>query len=475
MKKKLIYALSLLIGVGVTGCSDFDDMNVNPAVTTVGSPSALLANGILATATQATQRQVGWYAQYFTETQYPGSSLYSIYQPALSGSYSGSLYDLQTVQNMNVSPNMTNVAKIVQQYIFWHLTDRWGDIPYTEAVQGQAKPQPVYDSQEVVYKGMIKALADASSSMDSSPITGDFVFGNDPAAWRRLANSLRMLMAVQLSGRYPGASEYAATEFKAALADAGGYISTNAQNWTMKYDGANATNTNPIYGWYESRTDDGESKTMTDILSGIADNRINVYGGDAGTGSSTVGAPYGWSEGTIRQWVNSNPGYARVLRADFRTKTSPVFLVTAAQVALARAEAANLGWTTESAATAYQAGITLSHQQWGLGAPTAEYFSNTAVALGTDNVRKIATQQWIAGYPDGHIGWNVWRKTGFPVLVPARDATNVSKQIVTRYAYIPTEYTSNLPALQPALDRLKARNLNEDNQGLVWWDVARNY
>lgn len=472
MKKKLIYALTLLLGVGVSGCSDFGDMNVNPAVTTVGSASALLTNGLSAMPGWTTERRPGWYAQYFTETQYPQSSLYNIYLAGFTGTYSGSLYDLEAVKTMNVSNNMTQVAKIVQQFLFWQLTDRWGDIPYSQALKGQEIGSPKYDTQEEVYKGMIKALTDASAAIDGSSITGDVVFNGDPASWKRAANSLRMLMAIQLSKRYPTATGYAATEFKAALADGGGYIATNAQNMTFKYDGT--AYQNPIFGWYISREDDAESKTMTDILSSLSDARINVYGGSSvsGTAPSSIGAPYGLSEANARAFVSANPGFARVLRGDFRLKDSPVFLVTAAQVALARAEAANLSWTTENASTVYQEGITLSHQQWGLAAPSASYFADANIALGTDNVKKIATQQWIAAYPDGHIAWNVWRKTGFPVLTPAPAASNTSKAIFRRYAYAASEYTNNAVNVQPAADRLKAANggAAENNEARIWWD-----
>jgi len=471
MKKKLIYALTLLLGIGVSGCSDFGDMNVNPAVTTQGSASALLTNGISAMPGWTTERRPGWYAQYFTETQYPVSSLYSLNQAGFTGSYSGPLYDLEAVKTMNAGNNMTQVAKIVQQFIFWQLTDRWGDIPYSQALKGQEIGSPKYDTQEDVYKGMIKALTDASAAIDGSAINGDVLFNNDPAAWKRVANSLRMMMAIQLSKRFPTATGYAATEFKAALAANGGYIASNAQNMVYRYDGAGYSN--PIWGWYNGRNDDGEAKTMTDMLSSLSDGRINPFGGNAqfADQSSSLGVPYGLSEGNVRQWINANPGWAKVLRADLRAANSPVYLLTAAQVTLARAEAANLGWTTEVASTVYEQGITLSFQQWGLTAPAASYFTQTDVALGTDNVKKIATQQWIAAYPDGHIAWNVWRKTSFPVLTPAPAASNALKQIHRRYAYALSEYTNNAVNVQPAADRLKLNgNLGDTNEARIWWD-----
>ena len=142
-------------------------------------------------------------------------------------------------------------------------------------------------------------------------------------------------------------------------------------------------------------------------------------------------------------------------------------MITAAQIALARAEAANLGWTTESVSDVYKQGITLSFTQWDLPAPSVGYLNSADIALGTDNVKKIATQQWIASYPDGHMGWNVWRKTGFPVLTPAPDAVNTSKQIVRRFTYAASEYTNNPELVKEAVDRLPGGDKQDSK---VWWD-----
>lgn len=471
MKNKLIYTLTFLMVFGMSSCeklSDFGDTNVNPAATTEPSAPALLTNSLAGLGGWATSRQLGYYAQYFSETQYPSLSLYALPQASFSGNYSGSLYDLQNIMNITSSKNMAAVSSIVKQFIFWQMTDRWGDVPYAQALKGIEVGSPKYDTQEEIYKGMIKALTDAVAAFDGSPINGDILYNGNVDSWKRMANSLRMLMSIQLSKKYPTATGYAATEFKAALAANGGYIATNAQNFQINYAAPNYKH--PVWGWYDGRADDAESNTMTGMLTSLSDARINVYGGDShtgGIGSSIVGAPYGVNEATGRAFVNANANWARVLRGDFRTEGSSVYLITAAQIALARAEAANLGWTTESASTVYQQGITLSFAQWGLPAPTTAYLNGADVVLGTDNVKKIATQQWIASYPDGHMGWNVWRKTGFPVLTPAVNAVNSSKQIVRRFTYAATEYTNNAALVKEAVDRLPGGDKQDSK---VWWD-----
>jgi hypothetical protein len=478
MKKKIFKigtVAVLMLGVTVSGCnklSDFGDTNVNPGATTEPVLSALLTNVEAGIAGYATQTLPGLYAQYFSETQYTDASLYSINQANFTGIYQGNLYDLQNIINRNESQNMTNVARILQQYIFWTVTDRWGDVPYSEALQGST---PKYDTQEEIYRGMISTLAEVVDQFDNSPISGDVIFGGDVSKWRKTANSLRMLMAIQLSERFPAAGGYAATEFNSALTHSAGYINSNADNFLVPFPGGNYKNT--WWNLYDGREDFGQSKTMTDLTGSLTDTRQQVFGGETkvegqenSNNTSNIGVPYGWTRAKTEAWTSANPRWARILRGDKRTQSSPVYIITAAQVTLARAEAAHLGWTTENLVNVYNAGITQSFEQWGL-TPAASYFTQSGVAVtpgGANNERNIAIQRYIASYPDGLQGWNIWRKSGYPALQPAEDATNTPKAIPTRLMYHPSEYTTNEVNVREAEGRLQGGNTMTAR---VWWDV----
>jgi len=478
MKKILIY--SSLIGLalwGGTGCkkfSDFGDTNVNPAATTEANVAALLTNSLANLGGYAFNLTAAQYSQFISQSQYADVMNYSLQQVAFTGHYSGVLYDLQNIQVEDVSNNQNQVAKIVQQYIFWRLTDQWGDVPYSEALKGIEFNAPKYDKQEDIYKGMLSTLTSAVNSFDGSAITGDIIYNGNVASWKRLANSLRLVMAIQLSKKYPGTSDYAATEFKAALADAAGVISTNAQNFQLNFPGGNYKNT--IWNLYDGRKDYGESNTMTALTANLNDARQAAFGGESeeagNENTSNLGVPYGWSKGDVEAWASANVTWARILRGDKRKENSPMYLVTAAHVALARAEAANLGWTTDNLTSIYNEGITLSHEQWGVGAPSIGYLSNVALgAAGTAaNVEKISIQRYLAYYPDGISGWNVWRKTGFPTLTPAVAATNDSdgKVIPRRLAYATAEQQTNKANNDAAVARIPG---GKDVQAAkVWWD-----
>ena len=166
-------AATALLGTGCNKLKDFGNTNVNPGGTTIPVTAALLTNveqGLGASYGVGTQP--GYYAQYFAETQYPALSLYGT--PLVSfPSYAGSLYDLQNIINLNTDAstkglvvssggnvNQIAVARILKAYIFWNTTDRWGDIPYSEALKGTAGlgKLPKYDKQQDIYVDLIKEL-----------------------------------------------------------------------------------------------------------------------------------------------------------------------------------------------------------------------------------------------------------------------------------------------------------------------------
>ena len=464
INKTLVLVLS--VGVMLTSCkrysSDFGDTNVNPAATTRPILSALLTNVEAGLGGYGAQTRGGLYCQYFSETQYTDASLYSIPQISFEGEYSGSLMDLQNIINVNTSNNMTQVARILKAYIYSTITDRWGDVPYSQALKGAKTP--AFDKQEDVYRGCMKELTEAVAAFNStSAISGDILYGGDASKWKKFANSLRLRLAIQVSKRFTASSAWAATEFRAALGDAAGLISSNADNFAVAYPGG--TYRSPWYSLYDGRKDYGESDKMVALVGSLGDARQSAFG------SSTIGVPYGRVRGFVDPWCQANPNWARILSDANRQQASPVVMFPASETFLLRAEAADRGWTTENMAAVYQTGVELSHAQWGLALPGAAYMTQSGVALSSPagtaaNLKNIAIQQFIAAYPDGLRGWCIWRRTGFPVLTPAPDAVNATRQIPRRYTYGTTSYATNTTAVTAA-----AAAIGGDTQDTkVWWD-----
>ena len=475
MRKKFIYILlsASLLNFGCDALSDFGDMNVNPGATVTPIPAALLTNVLAGIGNYAANNhlQPALYSQYVSETQYTEASIYSLAQNSFTSFYSGSLMDLQNIINTDVNnANMKAVAQILQQYIFWYLTDCWGDLPYSEALNGVL---PKYDTQEEIYKGLITKLTEAENSFVSDVvISGDIIYNGNVVSWKKFANSLRMLISLQLSKRYSGAADYAATEFKAALNDSDGHISDNIDNFTVRYPGGIFKN--PWRSVYDGRRDYAQSKTMTDITANLGDPRQSTFGGvteDLTAGNalqtSNVGFPYGLSRANAEAFSSANVNFARVLRGDFRKEDSPYVVIGAAHILLARSEAAQLGWTNENKTTLYRQGIELSFAQWEV-TPPASYFTQSSVVLnGTNDANKITLQRYLAHYPDGRMGWNIWRKSNYPELIPAPGAAP-GTAIPRRFVYSPTEYSSNKEGVEAAVARMGGNDLMSNR---VWWDV----
>ncbi|MBS7565755.1 SusD/RagB family nutrient-binding outer membrane lipoprotein [Mucilaginibacter sp. Bleaf8] len=477
MKKRYyisLLATALIWGAGCNKIDDFGNVNKDPNGISTPIPSALLTNVEAGIANFAARNDVAingaQYAQYFSETQYSNTSLYSLPQISFTGYYSGSLYDLQNIINLNQSNNAVQVAKILQQYIFWTITDAWGDVPYSEALKGISAITPKYDKQEDIYKGILATLTSAVASFDNtSAIAGDVIYNGDVASWKRAANSLKLLVALQLSKKVPASSGYAATAVKEAIAANGGLITENSQNFDVNFPGGNYKS--EWWNFYNGRKDYAESKTVTDITNSLNDTRQNAFGGSSeisgSTGSSNVGVPYGLARNSAIAFTDANTNWARVLRGDLRTETGTVSMITAGEVLLARAEAANIGWTTESSNDMYRQGIAKSFEQWGYTV-TDTYLNQSGVNLSSGNAyNKIILQRYLASYPDGHMAWDIWRKTGIPSLTPAPDATNSSKKIVRRFTYATSEYNTNGANVREAVARIPGGDTQDSR---VWWD-----
>ena len=487
MKLKIFFTAGILVVLtGISSCSkigDFGNLNQNPGQTTQPITSALLTNSLAGIANYTWDQGglttvAGLYSQYFSETQYTDISTYSKQTRDWDGYYAGSLYDLQIIINYNSDPNTAAiaaangsnnnqiaVARILKAYFFSLLTDSYGDLPYSGALKG-GNGIVVFDKQQDVYTDLFKELDEAVKQIDGgTPATGDILFNGDISRWKQFANSIRALLALNLSKVDPATGK---TQFNAALSADGGVINSldnGGQDITITAPGGNFFN--PIYNYYviTQRLDYAVSKTVTDWLSTNKDNRLSAYG------TSTIGFPYGLTRGDAVTFANANTGYAKLITGLSAKPTDPFNIISAAEIDLARAEAAQLGWTSESASALYAAGIKDSWTSWGVynDADYAAYIAQPAIALteGTE-IQKIATQEWISHYPAGTRGWNVWRRTGYPNLTPAPGA--ITQIIPRRFSYGLHEYSTNTANVTAASAQYTVNGDNDSQLGRIWWD-----
>lgn len=491
--KNKFLTLSLLTGLGLmAGCSDFGDQNVSPNGAPAPLTSALLTEAILGvpptTATGALLEGVGGrltvldpeprlFVQYWSESQYPENSQYATTFADWARYYSVTLQDLQTIIDYNTDEatkatvtqvgsnnNQLAVARILKAYMFSVITDRWGDVPYFGALKKNTQVQ--YDPQQAIYADLFKELKEAGAQFDNGASfgTADIIYNGNATQWKKFANSLRMILAMRLTKVDPTTAR---NEFTLAYNDAAGYISTNADNATVKFTDVNQFR-NPDNALFDGRSDYGVSDVLVNKLKALSDPRLPAYATPAENGDYK-GLPYGLSRDLLIDYTNDNPDYA-LPSAKVLAKTQPSYIISAAQMLLTKAEAAARGWITADATTAYNDAIRASWEQWGVydAAKFTAYTTSAAVAPTAGNIlAKIGDQRWIALYPNGQEAWFEWRRTGYPDLKPTPYAVNASKQIPRRYGYPNTEPTLNAGAYTEAVTRLTNGDKTDSR---VWWD-----
>lgn len=119
------------------------------------------------------------------------------------------LYNSMSDEEKNANEVYMRCADIIKSYAFQRSTDLYDDIPYSEAGGGfQEKFYAKYDTQEEIYTSILETLKTAAEDLSkyefatdaakSTFASVDLLCGGDLDRWIRLANSLRLRMAMRL-------------------------------------------------------------------------------------------------------------------------------------------------------------------------------------------------------------------------------------------------------------------------------------
>jgi hypothetical protein len=351
---------------------------------------------------------------------------------------------------------------MLKAYFFWHITDRWGDVPYSAALKGKNNFTPKYDKQKDIYDSLFLLLDQANAAIVTGNIKNDIMYGGDMARWKKFGNTIHMLMALRLSKVDPVKG---AAEFNKALTN--GTMTVNTDNFAYPHL-ADQPNEN---FWYNQFTRLGRnwyavSKPLVDYMLPLNDPRLPVYA-NKNTAGNYVGLAYGLPGSTTVVINNFS-----LLGSGIRLQNSPVYLVTYAQALFARAEAAKLGWITGGDATAktnYELAIQNSILQWtGSTTGAAAYIAQPGVLYDPATaIQQIATQRWVHLFLHGYEAWAEWRRTGYPVLVAAPGANG--DRIPRREAYPLIEQSNNTLNYTAAVASFPYGGADDLN-ARVWWD-----
>ena len=452
MKNKYLYLLAVT-ALSFSSCSkELDGVNINPNATENAQPDYLLTGAIKNTAdaywsTANTMNSSLLFVQHWSKIQYTeedrfifsNSSFTSLWSTGYSQSITAfnKIIDLGNAQN---NPNYKGVALVLRSWVFLLLTDAYGDVPYTQAGKIGSFITPVYDKQKDVYFGLLNDLKTAKATLDPTgkTIAGDIIYSGNIARWKKLANSLRLRIALRIADKEPAKSKAVIDEI-AAEGDA--YISDNADNAQLIY--LTSPQQNPVSALFETRDDYRISKTIVDKLFALNDPRLPVYASKTQTATPEeyIGVPNGLtnSDASILGFAKtSKPG------AYFLLPQAPAVIFNYAELLFDRAEAAARGFTTENAADLYKQAITASLKQYGIGDATiTPYLAQASVQYDAGNYKKsIGEQKWIALFSEGLEAWAERRRLDYPQL-SASVNTVLNGQIPVRFIYPGTEQSLN--------------------------------
>lgn len=111
--------------------------------------------------------------------------------------YSRMLPDMELILQLAADGGFTThagITKVMKAYVLFTLVDMWGDVPFSEALQGVENSSPAADDDESVYNAALALLDEAIDDLKNpvgSP-ANDLFFGGNAAAWTTLANTLKI-------------------------------------------------------------------------------------------------------------------------------------------------------------------------------------------------------------------------------------------------------------------------------------------
>ncbi|MGJ1436495.1 SusD/RagB family nutrient-binding outer membrane lipoprotein [Sphingobacterium siyangense] len=500
MKKKVIIML-FSAALAVAGCKDsFFDINENPNNPTEPTVKAsyLLPMVLKQTATRM-GTQYSWAASwsgYWGRGSDFGPSLplenYAItpsYQQGQWANSTTSWYDVLTDADfMEKKGKETNelfyvgAAKVMKSIGFMYLVDMYNNVPYSDALRGDAAVAPKYDKGEDIYKDLLIQLDSAriifkqNLAISDEVKNADVLFSGDLLKWRKLANTQALKLLIHESEF----NKNTTAEIAKITADGSGFIGANeSANLSIAF--AMATNqVNPVYSTYVQN----ESGTWTDGFNRVSKYLLNRY-----MGSNDIRYQYLFRAARNPQnpnqpWVGkelgaptSPPEITSAMESIvigtgiLKDGTGPLWLMTSVESLFLQAEAIQRGWITGDAKSAYEKAVKESFN-W-LGVENADAVSTTFLASSTANwgnasnkLELIINQKYLSlpginnfeAYVD-------YRRLGFPKDVPLSINSSVgSRKVPLRLHYPQNEYSFNNV-------NVKAQGDIDPQTSKIFWDV----
>jgi len=528
MKRSLKVFVALAVSataLTTTSCEKFLDVNQNPNNQLTATPQQLLPNALKVTADNFGNLyntygnwSVGYWAKSGTVNGFPEERTYnytSLYQQALWNNTYDNIYDYDLIEKSATAqglPNIAAIATIMKAYNFQLLVDEYGDIPYSQALQGSSNIVPKYDAAADIYKDLIAKLNGATTAIANLPAstpavgTVDIMFGGTMTNWAKFANTLKLRMLLRQSN-VASLQTYIKDEMAKLPTSNAGFLTADA---AVNPGYAQATNQqNPLYNRY-GLTPTGGGTTEQNyqlpteyIINAYQANKdprlTRLYSAVTLATNPNVGKYVGVQLGG--QGLLALPtNYSRLIIGGGLLKgfNAPVPLMLAAESYFLQAEAksSDKAWLAggdAQAKTDYTAGIRASFVYFYNPAETAAAATVRADGYLADNatnpkvnwetgpttkLEKIIFQKYLALNTVSSIeAWSEYRRTGFPkteaptptngaVSFTSLDATSTNPRadkLPVRLLYPQTEVTTNAPNIPAGISQFTSK---------IFWDVV---
>jgi Starch-binding associating with outer membrane len=475
--KKLIILLTVLVALGTSCKKNFLSVNeFNP-----NSASAVPANLVLPAALNTTSRIVDipgnysfiylWYGSWCISGGYSQPTNLTQYN-LLNGSYQGNWinsyinlenYDyIETNSATDQLKYFKAIAKIMKVYLYQNLVDTYGNVPYSQALQGIGNIKPAYDNQQTIYEDLVVQLDAAMALIGSAPVdvtqVGDYdiVYHGDMGKWLKFANTIKLRLLINQSGM-TGRAAYISTALATGPHTTADYI--GAGDGAMLNPGfiKTAGKMNPFWETFYKQDDsqqaDGLGYYMAgqdacDFMDTYNDPRkLRIFAPYSGT--SIKGNYFGaLLLGTVPTTSPLGPGLVKAYNMD-----API--LTDFESLFLQAEAVSKGFITGATVKSlYETAVTSSIVY--LGGTTGEatdYLKQTGAALvnidealtPATQLKVIISQKWIAlnGISAMPI-WTDYRRTGYPDFIHfSADAAKLNATPPIRLLYPQTEISTN--------------------------------
>lgn len=491
--------LSLLIFLALavlSGCQDFEELEKNPNRPNT-APASLVLNGVLNDlyerpwSLEHRQNQF-WccnYNYYGTNEYWTSASLHFM--------------TLKNIQKMeeearragagDINP-YSAIGKFLKANFYVRMTQRVGDIPLTEALQGLKNEAPKYDAQKDVYAQVLKWLDEANSELaqliesGDRTLAGDFYFNNNLGNWQKVVNTYLLRVLISLSKRADDPELNVKARFKQVIDNPSQYpvMQDIGDNMQYEYNGtSNLYPTNPgNRGFDKGRYN--MAQTFVKGLTDLSDPRVYVTCNpakaqlNAGLQPDDFGAYIGAPSGEALDDMTFKAGNGKYSFANQKryystfTGFEPGLQIGYAELCFNIAEGINRQWATGNAGEWYTKGVRAAMEFYGLteGAkvditePDEDkvlktvtvsidgYLLQPSVAYAGDNatgLTQILTQKYLAFFQNsGQEAYFNYRRTGIPAFHTGPGTGN-NGNIPKRWLYPLSEATNNTENYKAAL------------------------